>query len=49
MANDLIFVEADDQYQLLVEMVESKEDVDNRYNKWENTLVEDYMEKCKTG
>ena len=49
MANDLIFVEADDQYQLLVDMVESNEDADNRHNKWENILVEDYMEKCKTG
>lgn len=39
MANDLIFVEADDQYQLLVDMVE---------NKWENVLV-DCMEQCKLG
>lgn len=32
VANDLIFVEADDQYQLLVDMVESNEDADNRHN-----------------
>ena len=47
MASDSIFVEADDQYQLLVDKVENNEDADNRH-KWENVLV-DCMEKCKTG
>lgn len=47
MASDSIFAEADDQYQLLVDVVENNEDADNRH-KWEDVLV-DCMENHKTG